>query len=60
MNVFNLTPSLDKCLEDIEKLKMAYKLLLEIYGEIGPYNSKKISDEMLVKMNNFFKFDDSK
>ena len=51
--------TIDKLLDDIERLKEGYKLLEDVYLEHGPYGQDPISDELRNKINNFFGFDDS-
>jgi len=50
---------LEKVLEDIEKLREAYKLLEQVHLEHGAYGQYPITDELRYKINNYFDFDDS-
>ena len=50
---------INSLIDDIERLKAGYKLLEDIYLEVGPYESKKIPEELCYKMREFFGFDDS-
>lgn len=51
--------TLEKTLEEINKLQEAYMLLEQVYLEHGPYGVDPISDELRYKINDFFGFDDS-
>lgn len=50
--------NIEKLLQEIERLKIAFDLLYRVYGEIGPHNSV-FTKELINDINNFFKFDDS-
>lgn len=50
---------LNGLLDEIEDLKKAKGLLGEIYAEVGPYGNGRISDQLLYRINYYFKFDDS-
>ena len=51
--------TLEKFLEDIQKLAQAEILLDSIWAEIGPYNRGPISEELILKLRDFYDFDDS-
>lgn len=53
--------ALNDVLEGIQVYETAFKLLEEVYAELGPYAcvKDKISQELQRKLNNFFKFNDS-
>lgn len=53
--------TLNDVLEGVRLYDEAFKLLEEVYAELGPYayhQDKKISQELQRKLNDFFKFDD--
>jgi hypothetical protein len=51
--------TLDKLLEDVNKLKQAYSLLEQVWLEHCPYGQDPIPDELRYRINDFFNFDDS-
>jgi hypothetical protein len=50
--------SIDNLLEDIKKMRVATELLENLWAELGPYRTNKISEETWDKVRNFFNFDD--
>jgi len=50
---------LEKWLENIDKLKLAYELLEQVWLEHCPYGQEAISDKLRYRINNYFGFDDS-
>ena len=50
---------LDQLLIEMQKLKIAKELLDDVYRDIGPYNTGKVTRETLNKLQKFYKFDDS-
>lgn len=53
--------TIEKFLEEIERLQEAHEILEKIWLELDAYNpnSKKISPETWNKVRDYFKFDDS-
>jgi hypothetical protein len=51
--------ALDAIRRRIEYLERCEELLCALYDEIGPYQSKKLSDATWSKVRNHFHFDDS-
>lgn len=49
----------DSILEELNELQSAKILLELVYQEIGPYNDGKISNELMYKLNAYFRFNDS-
>jgi len=56
MNPFE---ALDALFSEIARLREAYALLEEVWGDVGPYKNDPISRETHMKLCRFFKFDDS-
>ena len=50
---------LEKFLENIDRLKLAYELLEQVWLEHCPYGQDPIPDKLRYKINDFFNFDDS-
>jgi hypothetical protein len=51
-------PTLEKAMEEYQKLLEAKKLLDDIYAEIGGYG-RTVSDQLHMRLNDFYGFDDS-
>lgn len=51
--------NIDIFVKEIEKLKLAYELLEQVYVKIGAYNEGKINDDLCYKIREYFNFDDS-
>ena len=55
--------SFDQLTDDIEKAKEAYGLLEEVWHWHGPYGprdgKKEMPEKLQIKLQRFFKFDDS-
>jgi hypothetical protein len=60
-------PAIDKFMEELERLKLAHKLLEELYYAIGNYEISRILNEspytftqnLSIRIDDFFGFDDS-
>lgn len=52
------SPTLEAMLVEYQKLLDARNLLDSVYSEIGGYGGM-LSKELLMRLNNFYKFDDS-
>lgn len=55
----DISPALDRLIEEHKKLKRAYELLYKVFYEHGPYKHEPISDLTWRELRSFFKFDDS-
>lgn len=49
--------TLDKVLNEIDRLKASDKLLARVWAEIGPYDGQ-VSDELRQEIRKHFSFDD--
>ncbi|MNJ90171.1 hypothetical protein D3C87_77650 [compost metagenome] len=54
-NVFDL----NTFISEITHLQEAKELIERVFVEVGPYGNGKISEELLSKINDYMKFDDS-
>lgn len=57
MKKINFT--INNFLEEINRLQQAEELLDKIWQEIGPYETGKISNETMIKLQKYMGFDDS-
>jgi hypothetical protein len=53
------TVTIDKLVDEINRLQKGYELLEQVYLEAGGYGEDPMTDELRYKINNFFGFDDS-
>ncbi len=54
------TVTIDKLIDEINRLQKGYELLEQVYLEVGGYGDDgPMTDELRYKLNNFFGFDDS-
>jgi hypothetical protein len=51
--------TIDKFIDEINRLQKGYELLEQVYLEAGGYGEDPMTDELRNKINNFFGFDDS-
>ena len=51
--------TIDKFIDEINRLQKGYELLEQVYLEAGGYGEDPMTDELRYKINNFFGFDDS-
>lgn len=52
---------IDELIKEMQELQEAKEILKQIYSEVGPYYSPDniLSEDIIMKLRNFFKFDDS-
>jgi hypothetical protein len=51
--------TIDKAIDELNRLQVGYKLLQQVYLEAGGYGEEPMTDELRFKINNYFGFDDS-
>jgi hypothetical protein len=51
--------NLETLIEEVQDLKRAKSLLKELFWAVGPYGSDSPPEELMIRLQNYFEFDDS-